>query len=106
MDYQRIDWMSVGKEHWEGNQDKIEKYCNEAEVQTIPCSMAFCPGEAIKSMIAEFHISKVDRVASSHEMAPYGLVGVNGHYKDADVWFFAVDEGSHLVSLCAFVNPK
>ena len=100
----RIDWFGVGKDHWEGNQERLEKICKSVEWIEPPCTMAMMPGECIKTLIEEFKIPKVSHVAASHELAPYGLVGIRGHYKNADVDFFAVDEGTHTSSLCAFVT--
>lgn len=102
----KVDWFEVGKDHWEGNQEKIKSACERMEWHELPYTMAFMPGEAIKTLIKEFHLPKVSHVSDSHEMAPYGLVGVRAHFKNADVDFFAVDEGSHISSLCAFVNEK
>ena len=102
----RIDWFNVGKDHWEGKQKEIEKICREIEWYKLPCTMAFCPGETIKTMIKENRIPKVSHVANSHLLAPYGLVGIRAQYKNADVEIFAVDEGTHISTLCAFVTEK
>jgi len=48
---QRIDWMSTGKEYWEGHQEKIKRFINGVDWKELPCTMAFCQGEAIKETI-------------------------------------------------------
>ena len=100
----RIDWMNTGKEYWDGNQDKIKKFISEVSWKEIPCTMAFCQGEAIKETIKQLKIPKVSHVCDSHEMAPFGLIGIRGHFKNADVDFFAVDDGVSVTSLCAIVT--
>jgi len=102
----RIDWMQVGKEHWEGNQDRLKVIMGRVEWHKLPYTMAMMPGEAIKGLVKEFKIPKVSHVCDSHELAPYGLVGIRAHYKNADVEFFAVDEGSHISPLCAYVTER
>jgi len=102
----KIDWFQVGRDHWEGNQDKIEQICRGVDWIKPPCTMPFMPGECISTLIAEFKIPNVSHVCYSHELAPFSLVGIRARYKNADVDFFAVDEGSHVSSLCAFVTER
>ena len=102
----RVDWFEVGKEHWDGNQERIKAICSAVEWIEPPCTLGFMQGECINTCIKEFKIPKVSHVAVSHELAPFGLCGIRGHYKNADVDFFVVDEGTHISSLCAFVSEK
>lgn len=105
---ERIDWMNVGKDHWEGNQETIKGIISRTEwLEITPgMTMAFMPGEAINTIRREFKLPKASHVCTSHELAPYGLVGVRAHFKNADVDFFAVDEGSHISALCAVVTER
>jgi len=89
----RIDWLNVGREHWEGNQEKITAIIGRMTWKSLPCDMGFMQGEAIKEIIKEFKIPKVSHVADSHEMAPYGLLGIRAHYSNADIELFAIDNG-------------
>ena len=104
----RIDWIGVGKDHWEGNKDKLRRIIAAVDWQVLKVgmTMAMMPGDAINTLIREFKIPKVSHVCDSHELAPFGLVGVRGHYKNADVDIFAVDEGTHISPLCAVVTEK
>jgi len=102
----RIDWFGVGKDHWEGKQDIITGYCRKVKWQSLPCEMSMMGGEAIKTLISEHRLPKVDAVAESNDLAPFGLLGIWTHFKNADVRFFAVDEGTHISSLCAFVDER
>lgn len=102
----RIDWMAVSKEHWEGNTSKIEAAISRMEWATLPCDMGFAQGEAIKGIIKNFNLKNVTHVSDSHDLAPFGLVGIRAHFKNADVDFFAVDEGVAVVMLCAIVTEK
>ena len=69
-------------------------------------SLPMMPGEGIKAMIKEFGIPKVSHMAISHDMAPYGFYGIRGHYKNADVDIFVIDEGSILVPVCNYATEK
>jgi hypothetical protein len=102
----RIDWMNVGKEHWEGNQREIEAIINRVKWQEIKpgMTMPFMQGAAINSLMENFKLPKASHVCDSHELAPFGLVGIRAHFKNADVDFFAVDEGTHISALCAVVQ--
>jgi hypothetical protein len=63
------------------------------EWRTLPCEMGMGPGMAIKEAIKAFKIPKVSRVATSSEIAPYGLLGVEGNYKNGRCQIFLVDDG-------------
>lgn len=100
----RIDWLSVGKEHWEGNQDKITAIIDRMSWQELPCDMGFSQGYAIREMIQQFKIPRASHVSDSHELAPYGLLGVRAHYTNADVELFAVDDGCGVSPVCVYVT--
>ena len=106
MKYDRIDWLQVGKNHWQDKQEEIIDYCEHMEWKTLPCEMGFMPGEAIKTLIRELKLPKVSGVGYSHELAPYSLIGIEAHYKNSDIQFFAVDEGSHISPICIFVKVR
>ncbi len=105
-DGRRVDWFQVGADHWQGNQARLLAICEAIEWHSLPHETGMMQGEAIKALIREHRLPRVSHVADSHELAPYGLVGIRAHYANADVDFFAVDEGSHISSLCAFVAEK
>ena len=94
-------WTEVGKEHTEDHQEEIAGMIERLNWQSIPCEMAMAPGEAIKAVIKELRIPKVSHVASSHEMAPYGLLGIKAHYKNGDANIYLVDEGSSTVVIAS-----
>jgi len=104
----RIDWMEVGKEYngTDELKERLQRIIARIEWQKIPTTLSMMAGEGIKGIIKEFKIPKVSHVADSHELAPYGLYGIRGHYKNADVDLFVVDEGSRCVSLCCYVTKK
>ena len=103
----RIDWMNNAKEHWQDNKERLIKIMGRMTWDTdyIGKSLPMMPGEGIKAAIKEFRIPKVDAISyDCHELAPFGLCGISGHYKNADVKIYIVDEGSHLMPLCAEVT--
>ncbi len=96
----------VGKEHTEGKEEELAGMFDRLDWQTIPCTMAMAPGEGLKAVIKEMRIPKVDRVAYSHELAPYGLMAVQAHYKNGDATIYMADEGSNIVILASDFYPK
>ncbi len=59
------------------------------------------PGLAIKGCITELRIPKVSRVAISHDLAPFGLYGIEGHYTNGTAHVFVVDLGSNLLPVAS-----
>lgn len=100
--------MNVGRHHWEDNQDEIRNVIDRVEWQDVKpgLTLPMMPGELINEIIKQFKMPKVSHVCYAPDLAPYGLVGIRSHYKNADVDFFAVDEGHESVSLCAVVTDK
>lgn len=94
-------WTSVGKKHTEGREAEIGEMFNQLKWQKIPCTMAAMPREGIKVAIKELRLPKVSHVASSHELAPYGLMGIKAHYKNGDAIIYIVDEGCSIVVIAS-----
>lgn len=70
-------------------------------------SLPAVPGLAIKGCIEELRIPKVSRVAISHDLAPFGLYGIEGHYTNGTAHVFVVDLGSHLLPVASvLLEPK
>lgn len=90
-------WTQVGREHTEGKESELAEMFERLDWQTIPCTLPMAPGEGLKEVIKELRIPKVSHVAYSHELAPYGLMGVKAHYKNGDATIYMVDEGSEIV---------
>jgi hypothetical protein len=100
----RIDWFLVGSEHWEGVQHEYERICKEMKWHSLPYKGPMMPMLAIKEIVEGLKMPGVTHVAYSHELAPYGLIGIRAHYKNADVDLFSLDMGSEIHNLCAFVT--
>jgi len=95
----------VGKPYSDGKEEELAGMFERLSWQSIPCTMGAMPGEAIKGAITELRIPKVDFVACSREMAPYGLLGIKGHYKNGDATIYMVDEGDKVVVLASDFFP-
>jgi len=63
--------------------------------------LAAIPGLAIKGCIDDLRIPRVSRVSISHDLAPYGLYGIEGNYTNGTAHVFIVDLGSLLVPVCS-----
>jgi len=103
----RRDWKDIGREHWEKKEDKkkIEKAIADMEWQKTKVGMdlSMMAGEAIKTAIQQFRIPRVEAIAISNEMAPYGLYGIRALYAGGqqNVWIYLLDLGDTLTPLCA-----
>ena len=99
-------WTQVGKEHSEGKEDELGEMFDRLEWHELPYTMAAMPGLGIKAAIKELHIPKVRHVSCSHELAPYGLMGIKAHYNNGDATIYLVDEGCQVVVLASDFYPK
>jgi len=99
-------WTQVGIYYTQGKRPMISEAIDHMKWQTIPCDMAFSPGEGIKAAIQHFHIPKVSQVACSHDLAPYGLLGIQGHYKNGVSRIYILDIGTQLVPICSDIYKK
>jgi hypothetical protein len=100
------NWTKVGEEYTRDKQGDITAMIERMEWRTLPCEMGLGPGMAIKEAIKTFKIPKVSQVATSNEMAPYGLLAVEGHYKDGRGRIFLVDDGLSVTPICTDFYTK
>lgn len=96
-------WTSVGAKYNATDRQKtrLAGVFDRLQWQAIPCDMAAMPGMAIKTAIQELRIPKASHVASSHELAPYGLVAIRGHFTNGTAQVYVLDEGCSLVVLAS-----
>ena len=105
----RIDWMQVGKEHWEGQKERIQDIIDRMDwdYDFRGKSVAMTAGLAINEIIKEMKMPRVTAVSyNSHEMAPFGIYGIEANYKNARIRLIVVDEGSCCNPICTLVWPK
>ncbi len=96
----------VGKEHSEGKEEELDAMFERLEWPSIPCTLPMCLGLGLKEVIKELRIPKVDQVAYSHELAPYGLMGLKAHYRNGDATVYMIDEGDIITILASDFFPK
>lgn len=109
----RTDWTDVGKEdllsHTEESRAQIR---NEIERLTWhdfepPMELPFMQGEGIRNAIRNLRIPKVSRIAwDGCVFGSFGLYGITGHYKNADVDVYIIDSGDHITPVCIDVTEK
>jgi hypothetical protein len=106
------DWTNVGrKEGYSGTPEtdaKISKAIERLKWMEVEShrEVAMMPGMAINEAIRQLRIPKVSHYAVSHELAPYGFVGIRGHYVNGDVDVFLVDGGDAVTPVCMDFTPK
>ena len=104
----KVDWTEIGKEYTE-DKTRVNEMIDrmEWEYDFVGKDVPAMPGLAINMLIKEMRLPKVTSVSyKSHELAPYGLYGIEANYKDARVRLIVVDEGSACVPICARVWKK
>ena len=94
-------WTNVGKEHTEGKEVELNEIFNRMEWHELPYTMGAMPGMGIKEAIKQFKIPKVSHVATSNELAPYGLLGIKAQYKNGNAIIYLVDEGIGVVPIAS-----
>ena len=110
------NWTKIGEETFAG---KISREAMSAEIerltwQQIPesgtLSVAFSPGEAIKSAIKELRLPKVSAIATDgcieRPGAAYGLYGIEANYRNGRAWIYGIDSGTELTIIRSDFEPK
>lgn len=99
-------WTKVGVEFTQNKQERIAEAIKGLEWCPIPCEMGMMPGEAIKTAIRQLKIPRVSKVACSHELAPYGLVAIEGNYKNGRGRVYLVDSGVDITPIVLDFFPS
>ena len=98
-------WTKVGVEFTQNKQDHISEIIKRLEWHPLPCEMGMMPGEGIKAAIRQLKIPKVSRVACSHELAPLGLLAIEGNYKNGRGRVYLVDSGTEVTPIVTDFFP-
>ena len=103
-----IDWMQVSKHHWKDNQNRIIDIVRRMQWDSDFKGKQYpmMPALGIKNAIEELKIPNVSAIAISNELAPFGLYGIEAHYKNVDVRIYIVDEGCSIQTLCVEIWNK
>ena len=80
---------------------KVEAGIRGLRWRSVEGSHPASQGLAISAAIREFRIPKVDSVAYSSALAPYDLIGIQGHYTNGRARVYIVDTGSSLTPVAS-----
>lgn len=101
------NWTTVGLEEVEEDQrERVGAIFDRLEWLTPPVDLPACPGLNIEACIRELRIPKVSRVSYGHELAPYGLLGIEGNYKNGRALVYILDRGHDCLVLCSDFFPR
>ena len=62
--------------------------------------------DALTALVRELRIPRVYAVAYSHELAPYGLLAVRGHYTNGDATIVAIDQGHCITPVVSWLTER
>lgn len=83
-------------------QARIERAIERLDWSVRPGDeVGMMPGLAISKLIREFRIPKVSACAISSDLAPYGLYGIEGNYKNGRARIYVVDRGADLLPVAS-----
>jgi hypothetical protein len=100
-------WTNIGAEYvTDDNRTHVEHAIEKLAWRTPEGEFPAMPGLGIKAVISELRLPKVSRVAISHDLAPYGLYGIEANYKNGCARVYVVDKGSNLIPICSDFWPK
>ena len=96
-----MNWTKVGEPEVGEHRERFAAAIAALDWQAVPCTLGMMPGENIKQVIRAFRIPKVSHVAVSAELAPLGLYGIRGHYKNGTAQVYVLDLGSECVPIAS-----
>ena len=115
----QYNWTTVGvefvgeeKHEYEGEhswtKDQILKAIEKIEWfdASIPQELPAIPGMAIQDTVEQLQIPRVQRIGHCSELAPYGLIGITGQYKDGLADIYAIDNGCKITPVLSVFTPK
>lgn len=105
------NWTEVGAEYNSTPEQrvKLSRIFEALDWKDIPpagMDMAMMPAMALDAAIKELNLPKVSAVATSNELAPFGLVAARAKYKNGIVEVYLLDEGSKIVVLASDFYPN
>jgi len=100
-------WTTVGVEEVDG--DETREAFSRAVVALVwmdvsqgqELTVGAIPGLNITEIIRELRIPKVSAVAISNQLAPYGLYGIEGNYKNGRARVYVIDRGSDCLPIAS-----
>ncbi len=97
-----LNWTNVGKQYTEGKEEELTEAFNRVEWREFSEGRkeGLMPAMAIQTIIDQMN-RKPLRYAISHDVAPYGLLGVEFEYKDAIVKSYWIDDGCNAICLAS-----
>lgn len=106
------NWTTVGAEleldpeaRRTPSREEYARLFADLEWEPVTGEKPMLPGLAIKEAIKELRIPKVTRIAISHELAPYGLYGIEGNYRNGRALVYIVDRGAVLTPVASDFYP-
>jgi len=98
-------WTETGAKHSDNETKrlKISSAIDALEWQEVKpgISLPAMAGMGIKEAIAGYYIPNVSSIAISSHLAPLGLYGITGHYKNGRARIYVIDDGLTVTAVCS-----
>jgi hypothetical protein len=98
-------WTTTGADYV-GDRETFARLFAGLEWEPVEGAKPAMPGLSIKEAIRELRIPKVTRIAISNELAPYGLYGIEGNYKNGRALVYLVDRGTEIIPVASDFFPR
>lgn len=101
-------WTKVGSEYTDSQKKRkaVATAIDEFEWVKAEGEFPMAPGLAIKQIIQQFKVPRVERVAISNAMAPLGLYGIEARYGNGLGRIYVVDSGVSLTPVASDFEPQ
>lgn len=100
-------WTGVGAEHTDDElRPSVVRAIDALRWQEPTGEFAMMPALGISACVKELRLPKVSAVAISHDLAPFGLYGIEANYSDGRARIYVLDRGTEYIPLASDFWPK
>ena len=93
-------WTKVGEVYTREAREELSSIFSRMKWRHLRGELPAFEALAINDLVRGFRIPAV-RMAASNDLAPFGLYGIEGRYKNGTVRIFFLDDGTHLVPIAS-----
>jgi hypothetical protein len=102
------NWTEIAREYNGTNEQRalLAATFDRMEWHTLPHTMGAIQGDLIREAAKQLRLKKVQRVADSFDLAPFGLIGIENQFTNGLARIYIIDEGSESRVICTDFYPQ